>query len=201
MTIMNSHLAPYCPALPIMGSQPLPVSRGELAPRAIDLLQNNPAVVVSGRFHYDWKLNRQIGKTTAVKNRLIPRLRRQGHAVTYFDVQKAVEHRNLVGFRQYDFAPLARKAGSLPKADIYVIDEAQHTIPFKGKIRTYGLRKEPYENAMMAIWDRLAGELERGARLILVTCCHPYDPAFKDSLYNSAMALFFASPVLELRPF
>ena len=196
--IVNNGLTPYCPALPMMGSQLIPVSQGELAPKALDLLRDKQAVVVSGRFHYDWKLNRQIGKTTTVKNRLIPRLRKAGHAVSYFNVQKVVEHRDLVGFRQYDFAPLARRARTIPEADVYVLDEVQHTIPFKDKIRAYGLRKEPYEDAMMAIWDRLAGELERGARLILVTCCHPYDPAFEDSLYNSAMALFFTSPVLEL---
>ena len=198
--IVNNGLTPYCPALPIMGSQLLPVSQGELAPQALELLRDKQAVVVSGRFQRDWQLNRQIGKTTAVKNRLIPRLRRQGHAVSYFNVQKAVEHRDLVGFRQYDFAPLARRARTIPEADVYVIDEAQHTIPFKEKIRIYGMRRVPYEDAMMAMWDRLAEGLERGGKLVLVSCCHPRDPAFEDSLYNSAMALFFASPVLELGP-
>ncbi|MBN1282271.1 MAG: hypothetical protein JXA24_00680 [Proteobacteria bacterium] len=201
MPAINSHLVPYCPALPFLGGRAHPVSQRELAPQAVELLRENQALVVSGSSRMCWEANRRIGKTTAVKGRLIPRLRRQGQAVSYSNLQKAVEYRDMTGFRQYDFAPLERRAKTLPEADVYIIDEVQHAIPFKDKIRLYELRRLPYEDAMTALWERLTTELERGAQMVLITCCHPRDPIFEGSMLSSAMALFFTSPVLELWAF
>jgi hypothetical protein len=191
-------LMPYCPALPVLGSRLCPVSQGNLVPTAIELLEHNPAIVVSGRHRLDWDLNRRTGKTRTVENRLIPVLRDRGQAVSYLDVQKVVRSRDFYGFNVYDYAPLASRARAMPDADVYVLDEVQHAFPFKEEMRMRRLRREPYEDALMALWDRAAKVLERGGRLVLVSCVHPCDPVFEGCLYDSTMALFFSSPVLEL---
>lgn len=199
MPTVTNHLVPYCPVLPNLGSALFPVSQRELAPMAMELLRDNPAIVVSGQYQQDWELNRQIGKTTAVKNRLVSALIKQERTVSYFNVQRAVLRLDHTGSFVSNFAPLASKARTLRDADVYVLDEVQHAIPFKDTLKERRMCREPYAEAMMALWDKAAKGLERGGRLVLISCFHPRDPFFWNSMYNSAMALFFSSPVLELK--
>ncbi len=199
MPTVTNHLVPYCLMLPKLGSALFPVSRRELAPMAMELLRDNPAVVVSGQFQRDWELNQQIGKTRAVKNRLISSLRRQGHTVSYLNIQGVVHREDDLGNSYYVYAPLLRRARALRDADVYVLDEVQHAIPFKNELRYRKTVREPYADAMLALWNKVARRLERGGRLVLISCYHPCDPFFESSMYNSAMALFFSSPVLELK--
>jgi|GEM_PF-6588531 len=199
MPIVNNSLTPYCPALPRMGWPAIRVPQSQVAPRAVELLRDNRAVVVSGQFRSKWDLNVQIGKSWAVEKRLIPALRKQGKAVTHENLRRIVEYRDFLNFRKFDYAPLARTARKMQKADVYVLDEVQYAIPFKEEMRIHKLRRKPYEGPMMALWDRLAEALEDGAKFVFVSCGHPHDPLYEGSMLSSTMALFFASPVLEIR--
>lgn len=199
MPIVNNSLAPYCPALPKLGSTLFPVSRRELAPRAMELLENNQTIVISGQSHRDWKSNRQIGKTTIVNNRLIPKLMRQGRTVSYFNIQSAVYRYNRPESSQFDYGSLSAMISALQYADVMVLDEVQLATILSHELKFRRVHRLPYKGPILKLWSKVERNLARGGKAVFVSCCHPLDHVFDDCLLNSAMALFFASPVLELK--
>jgi hypothetical protein len=195
---MSGILVPLCPAIPAMLYQATPVRQANLAPAAIEHLEKDPAVVVTGRNHHYWDLNKRLYKTTTVRNRLIPRLRKLGQSVSYLNVQKVIRRRDLVGHTYYKFEPLLRRVHAMRNADVYVLDEIHHALPFRNGARNYGIRSDLYVRTTMAFWGMVANHLERGGRIVYVTAVHPLNPDYEGALFNEAIASFFTAPVVEL---
>jgi len=195
---MNGILVPFCPALAAMRYQPGPVLQATLTPTAIGHLDKDPSVVVTGRNHHYWDLNKRLYKTTVVKNRLIPKLRRGGLSVSYLNVQKTIRRRNLWGQYYYKFEPLLSRIQGMREADVYVLDEIHHALPFINGAQHYGVQSSLYARTTMAFWRMVESHLERGGRIVYVTAVHPLSPDYKGVLFNDVIASFFTSPAVEL---
>lgn len=191
-------LTPYCLAVPIFCYQPYSVTASTLGPIAIELLEDNPAITITGRDHSDFNSNKQIGKTTAVWNRLIPRLRRRGLHVSYFNIQSLTVRKDGDGKIFYLYEPLRKKADTLREADVYVIDELQHVIPFEVAFDTNDTAGLRFVDAMVDLWNRIGEHLDAGGRAVFVTAMHPKHGLLREMVYSAPMTHFLTAPVLEL---
>lgn len=198
---MNNSLVPFCPALPKLLAQGglNTVSRTTLAPTALELLKNNQSIVISGKSHRDWERNRQIGKTSAVNERLIPRLMRRGLTVSYFNIQSTVYHYKRSEKSQFDYSLLSDVVGALTYTDVMVLDEIQLAMMSPNEVKFRHGHRLPYKGPILKLWRKVEGNLARGGKVVFISCCHPLDYIFDDCLLNSTMALYFSSPVLELK--
>lgn len=193
-------LVPMCPTIPAAFYQPHAVMHDTIAPATVDLLQKHEALTISGRCIDFWGHNSGIGKTTAVKNRLIPRLRRKGMRVSYLNIQKLIDQRTMSGTWHYDYDRLLRKASALPLADVLIFDEVHHTFPVERGFKYY---TSPYIEALIAFWKAVDAHFERGGKVIFVSAMHPRyiertESDTRDMLLIPPMLSFFTAPVLEL---
>jgi hypothetical protein len=161
---VTNALVPFCPAIPLICYQPHAAVRDTLATTAMDLLKENHAIVITGQSKSCFELNRDVGKTSAVKNRLIPRLRRKGRKVSYINMQKLVIKYDTYGHRFYDYRHLIGRIKKIGTADVHFFDEIQHIFPIEGQDRLFRLRGKPYADAMIEFWRRIEDHLERGGR-------------------------------------
>jgi hypothetical protein len=192
-----------CPTIPAAFYQPYPVWHDTLAPKAVELLQEHPAITVSGRCIEFWGHNSQIGKTTAVKNRLIPMLRRSDIRVSYLNIQKLISQHTMSGTRHFDYDRLLRKAHSMPRADVLILDEIHHTFPVERARKRYEHFGKPYIRALIDFWTAVDGHFTSGGRVVFISAMHPrYVEASKydthDMLIIPSMLTVFTAPVLEL---
>jgi hypothetical protein len=197
---VNNALVPFCPAIPQICYQPHAVLRDTLAPTAIDLLEENQAIVITGHSKSCFELNRDVGKTSAVKNRLMPRLRRKGRKVSYTNMQKLVMKCDTYGHRFYDYRPLIGRKKKIGTADVHVFDEIQHIFPLADQDRLFRLRGKPYADVMIEFWSSVADHLERGGRAVFITLQHPLASEYRDMMIDRAMSVFFTSPIIEMQP-
>ena len=202
MSPVKSNLVPFCPALPklLMNNGLHTVAGNTLVPTALELLENNQAIVISGSNHYNYRRNRQIGKTTIVNRRLIPRLMNQGRTVSYFNIQSAVYNFNrFSNGLEFDYSLLPTVFRALPYTDVMVLDESQHAMISSSELKFRRAHRLSYKGPILKLWNKMERNLARGGKIVFISCCHPFDDAYDDCLLNSAMALFFCSPVLELK--
>lgn len=182
-----------------MWYHPTQVWEENLTPAVIEHLDENPTVTVTGTSHRRWKENRKIGKTTTVKNRLVPKLRREGLTVSYLDLQKLMQRFDQLGHTYFMFEHLLMRARKMRPADVYVLDEIHHIFPYKNGVTHYRTHDEIYRKAVLAFWEMLSSHLEHGGKIVYVTAVHPFYSAYRNGAdVNAAMSTFFISPVIEL---
>ncbi len=199
-------LVPMCPAIPGFFYQPYRVWHNTLAPMTTGLLEEEPAVVISGGVTRFWSFNSQIGKTTAVKKKLIPRLRRQGKSTAYMNIHRLIAQPDLSCHRyhhHYDYERLLKQAGSLPKVDVLILDEIHHTFPCERGLTYYKSMRKPYSEPIIEFWKSVDAHVERGGKLVFVSAIHPCyvgegNQDTHDLLITPPILMYFTAPIIEL---
>lgn len=206
--IRMTRLVPLCPGIPAAFYQPYPVWHDTIASEAFCLLQEHPAVTVSGRSRSSWEDNARIGKTTAVRTSLIPKLLQQDRKVSYLNIQRLIYQKDEYGRPLLQFDALLTAISRLD-SDVLVLDEIHHSFPLPSLLESEHLcgpgkqGGSVYRTALVQFWGSVDAHLEAGGKAVFVTALHPVylaesDPNARNMLVSPAMLAFFTAPVLEL---
>lgn len=198
-----SKLYNYCPAVPRMLYEPHKVNKKNIVSTIIRLTETHRTLMVSGRDKVNPENNSQIGKTSTIKNKLIPVLEQNGLSVKYLDIRDLRTKWLLNSSLPYLEGQY--KIFDKPK-NITIIDEAHYIMPVTKALMKYEFNPSMpsvfaagWNDLAVKFWAEVADLLQNNGKIIFVSCWHPLYNNYKYKEYNVTISLVINSPVIELK--
>ena len=196
---MVQGLVKYCSAVPKMRYAPHRVKRDNALPKVLELLKAHQTLVVSGISHDYFDANKQIGKTSLLREKLIPELQKRGQTASYLDIQcDLIDIESLLFYLIDHEKRFDQKLGSLPEADVYIFDEIHHVLPSTKPNYLLSAGFPRPNECLMRFWDKVESYRQGRKKIIFSTALHPLNEKYANFLYNPTIALVLNSPVVEL---
>jgi len=200
--MIENGMIKVCPALASISMARTIVKKDVLAEQLLKTLKGSNALVLTGPDTCDWRANSEIGKTYAVRNKVIPRLQQKGHNITYLSLQGFLLmigdiFSSLQVQGAVDFTDIKKLTNLIGPDSIYnhiFIDEAHHLLPTEA-----GQSKSEFNQIRLQLWQAIEQSIKAGKKIVFITAWHPQYLFYRRCLTNQTInQYFFTAPTLEL---
>jgi|GEM_PF-3231839 len=195
---MVQGLVKYCPALPKMCYTPHRVKRDNALPKVLRLLETHQTLVVSGISHQYFDANKQIGKTSLLRQELFTELQKRDQTVSFLDIGDLIDVESLLLHLCNNEERFNQKLSSLPEAEVFIFDEIHHALPRTEPNPLFSMVFPRFNECLMRFWDKIEKLRQDGKKIVFATALHPLNENYANFLYNPTITELLTAPVVEL---
>ncbi len=171
-----------------------------LIEKGLELIRENPMVVITGSDQKDFDRNCRLAKTTLAKAIGITLMWNMDQAVLWLDFEEELIRRHgrttrLFESRDFRFHKIGGTDKLTPKPGyVCFVDEAHFMFPYA--VVNPGVATD--SRIAASFMRRVPALLKKGVKFVFITSANPLDELYRERVVSRELVGFFTAPIIEL---